>query len=56
MWAFWPVPDYHQMGQSQQPQQQQQLGLTTEWGWDRVGKKNEDTMESDEGLKDKKSN
>ena len=29
MWAFWPVPDYHQMGHRQQ---QQQLGPATVWG------------------------
>ncbi|CAB1428809.1 unnamed protein product [Pleuronectes platessa] len=29
MWAFWPLPDYHQMGHRQQ---QQQLGPATLWG------------------------
>ncbi len=53
MWAFWPLPDYHQMGRQQQ-QQQQQLGPTAVWGLREVeGKAMEDTTERVKGQKER---
>lgn len=49
MWAFWPAPDYHQMGQ----QQQQQLGPTTVWGSEEVKGKQWKTPQRE--LRDKKN-